>query len=373
MNRLHQTLAVISATALLMTGLAACSSGSSSTTTAAASTTAATTAAQETTGSETAGTTATESESKTSSISDDTVAALKTGLAVDTSLSNSKDATDDADGQAQVDSSVAAVLVDAEGKIAAISIDAAQTKVTFDKTGKITSDINAEQKTKKELGADYGMNWDEQVKALEDYCVGKTIDEIKGISLNAEGAADGVDALSTVTISISGIINTVEEAVNNAQDLGASTGDSLKLAVVTTAASSVSVGEDTDAPEQGTAEVDSTYAAVSLNDKAVITSAVLDASQAPVQFDATGKLVTDTTQAVKSKNALGTDYGMSAKATKGEWNVQAQAFADYIVGKTPAEAAGLAVAEDGTAADTDLLSSVTIHIGDFLSALKKLA
>ncbi|MDD2213099.1 MAG: hypothetical protein PHR21_00940, partial [Oscillospiraceae bacterium] len=234
-------------------------------------------------------------------------------------------------------------------------------------------DVKAELKTKKELGADYGINWDEQVQALEDYCVGKTIAEIKGISLNADGAADGVDALSTVTISISGIINTVEEAINNAQDLGASTGDSLKLAVVTTTASSVSVGEDSDAPEQGTAEIDSTYAAVSLDDQDVITSAVLDASKAPVQFDATGTLVTDTTQAVKSKNILGTDYGMSAQATKGEWDVQARAFADYIVGKTPAEAAGLAVAEDGTAADADLLSSVTIHIGDFLSALKKLA
>ena len=43
---------------------------------------------------------------------------------------------------------MAAVTVDSSNKILGVVIDTAQTKVNFDTTGKITSDLAAEQKQK---------------------------------------------------------------------------------------------------------------------------------------------------------------------------------------------------------------------------------
>jgi len=56
-----------------------------------------------------------------------------------------------------------------------------------------------------------------------------------------------------------------------------------------------------------------------------------------------------------------------------EWNEQAAAFAKYITGKTTAEAAGIAINEEGVTTEADLLSSVTIHISDFLELVTKAA
>ena len=52
---------------------------------------------------------------------------------------------------------MAAVAFDKDGKVVKITIDNAQTKVDFDKDLQLASDVNAEYKTKVELGADYGM------------------------------------------------------------------------------------------------------------------------------------------------------------------------------------------------------------------------
>ena len=55
-----------------------------------------------------------------------TTGKVKTGLAIITSIASSKDAGE-ADGLAQADSLIAAVIVDANGKIVDCAIDAAQT------------------------------------------------------------------------------------------------------------------------------------------------------------------------------------------------------------------------------------------------------
>jgi hypothetical protein len=56
-----------------------------------------------------------------------------------------------------------------------------------------------------------------------------------------------------------------------------------------------------------------------------------------------------------------------------EWYEQADAFAKYCVGKTAADVKGIALTDDGHAADADLAASVTVHIGPFMTNVDKAA
>src|SRR5699024_6860131 len=87
---------------------------------------------------------------------------VKLGLGQNISIASSKDAGVDANNKAvlaqgQVDTTMAAVGFDADGKVASVTIDVAQTKVAFDEELKVTSDKESEVKSKKDLGPDYGM------------------------------------------------------------------------------------------------------------------------------------------------------------------------------------------------------------------------
>ena len=82
--------------------------------------------------------------------------AVKTGLAVISSVEKSKDAGEK-DGLAQTDSVIVAVTVDKDGKIVQTIIDTAQTKIEFSKEGKIIPDLNTVFKSKQELKEEYGM------------------------------------------------------------------------------------------------------------------------------------------------------------------------------------------------------------------------
>ena len=53
-----------------------------------------------------------------------------------------------------------------------------------------------------------------------------------------------------------------------------------------------------------------------------------------------------------------------------EWNEQAASFAAYVTNKTAADVAGIAV-EEGKPTEADLVSSVTIRIGDFQALIAK--
>ena len=100
----------------------------------------------------------------------------------------------------------------------------------------------------------------------------------------------------------------------------------------------------------------------------------IDSVQAKVAFDATGAVTSDVAAAVKTKNELGTDYGMVAWAGAiAEWNEQAASFASYVTGKTAAEVAGIAVDEGTKPAEADLAASVTIAIGGFMALVQKAA
>ena len=318
----------------------------------------------ETTGTKADGTSASTSEARP----------VKTGLSVTTALSGT-DATAEAAGTAQADITIVAVTVDADGKINSCVIDQIQGKNTFSTTGEITTEETAFL-SKNELGADYGMvawggaiaEWDAQAAALAEYVVGKTAEEVKGIAIAEGGKAGDADLAASATMAIAGFIDPIVAAVNNAQDLGAAHWDTLQLVSVTTPSDNASATAD----KAGTASAYATVAAVTTHYDE-ITSCMIDAVQANVTFDAAGKITADLTAPVATKNEKGADYGMVAwGGAIAEWNEQAASFAKYVTGKTISEVAGIAVDEAGKTTDADLLSSVTIKIGDFKTLIGKL-
>ena len=310
-----------------------------------------------------------------------TSGAVKTGLAVITSIAKSKDATVDADGLAETDSAIVAVTVDNTGKIVKCVIDAAQTKINFTAVGALTTDVNTIFKTKDELGDEYGMKkassigkeWYEEAAALAIYVVGKTIEEVKGIAVNEEGAPADAELAASVTISIGDYVNAIEKAVNNVKDLGAKAGDKLGLGVITTIAKSLPATIDTAGVEQaGIAQAYSSYTATTFDVNGKITSCIIDASQSNVNFSAVGIITSDLASAPKTKLELGDEYGMKkASAIGKEWNEQANALANYVVGKAVTEVKGIAVTDAGVPADAELAASVTIHIGDYIAIIEK--
>jgi len=159
------------------------------------------------------------------------------------------------------------------------------------------------------------------------------------------------------------------QAVANATEMGAQAGDKLGVGVVTSIADSTDAAADA----EGVAQAYTTVSALTVNADGVITSAQIDAVQANVKFDATGKITTDLTAAVDSQNVIGAGYGMKAASSIGkEWNEQAAAYAQYAIGKTADEVNGTAGTE-GVPSDADLAASVTIHVTDFNSVITKAA
>ncbi|NMB41749.1 MAG: hypothetical protein GX996_07425 [Firmicutes bacterium] len=302
---------------------------------------------------------------------------LKTGLAVVTELHKSF-AADAEPGLAQIDSLAVAVMVDSDNKIAGCIIDSVQSKINFDSSGRLITPTDTVFPSKLELAGGYGMGeasaigkeWNEQAMAFAAYAVGKTVEQIKGISVDESGKALDSDLKTSVTISIGGFVEGIEKAVAQAQKLGASSADELALGIVTTMSKSASATDE----EPGLAEVYSIYAAASKDSKGKITSCIIDATQGDINFDTSGQILSDLTAKVRSKNELGKNYGMKDASTIGkEWNEQAAAFAQYVTGKTFSEVDNVAVSAEGNATGSDLQSSVTISIKDFKTALAKAA
>lgn len=301
---------------------------------------------------------------------------VMTGLAVLPSLAKSKSAGEEP-GLAQSDITLVAVNVDENGVITDCVIDAIQAKVQFGADGVITTDLSAGVPTKNELGDAYGMNkvssigkeWNEQMEALAQYAVGKTVEELRGIALNEKGGAADADLAASVTVSIGGYVDAIAQAAENAEYVGAASGDRLVLAAVT----DLSGSKDATQEELGLAQAYATIAAVTLRED-VISGCIIDAVQCNVNFDAAGEITTDLAEAPLTKNQLGDAYGMKKASSIGkEWNEQAAAFAQYVVGKTVQEVLDIAVNERGGAADADLAASVTVSLGGFQQVIAKAA
>ena len=300
--------------------------------------------------------------------------AVKTGVAIVASAAESKSAGD-ADGEAKYDVTVVAVTVDDNGVIQSCVIDSIGTSVLFDVNGAIVSDLSAEILTKNELGDNYNMKlyggavaeWYEQAAALASFACGKTVEELRAGAVDETGHAVDADLATTATIYLGGYVSAIENAVFNAEHLGAQAGDELKLGITVSVGSSKSA----DAENAGTAQLDVDAVALTMKD-GVITSAQIDSLQGKVTFDATGTVTGGTDGIFATKNMLGEQYGMVAwGGAIAEWDAQAASFAAYITGKTPAEVAAIAVNEGTKPVDADLATSVTIAIGGFQALIAK--
>ena len=301
--------------------------------------------------------------------------ALKLGMAVLPSISGSAAATAEAEGKANFDVTVVAVLVDDEGIIRDCIIDSVGTSVKFNANGEpVDFDAAKAIQTKNELGEAYGMKayagskyeWNEQADALAKFAVEKNVADLRSGAVNESGKAKDADLASVATIHIGSYVNAIEKAVANAQHLGAKSGDQLKLGVINTMAAAAAGEKD------GSIELTLDAAALTMNGE-TITSCYIDSLQAKVTFNAAGEITNDVTVAPQTKNELGEAYGMKAHAgATFEWNEQAANYASYITNKTVADVAGIALAETTKPADgTDLAATVTIAIGGFQALIAK--
>ena len=290
-------------------------------------------------------------------------AAVRTGLSFVTSLTKSKD------GQSQANIAITAVALDDNGVITACVIDMIQGKIAFDETGKLTTDKATEFQSKNELGDGYGMRkassiaaeWNEQAAAFAAYCVGKTAEQLQAAELNEKEQV--VDIAASCTLTVNEFLPGVLDAAAKAEHRGAKAGDALKLTQVST----MSKSKDAAAEADGQAQVYTHVGMFTVNGD-VITSAYIDAVQATVKFNAQGKITSDVTAAVQTKNELKDGYGMKAiSSIDKEWYEQAAAFCEFITGKTLNDAIAVAA----NPADTDVIASCTIGTDDFLKLIVK--
>lgn len=323
----------------------------------------------------------------------DNKAGVKVGLGVSTSMSESKNFPDNyGSGVAQADVTMAAVKLDANGKIVDIVIDCVQVKANLDGTGAVTNeDINALFATKTELGEKYGMKgtsekigkipggaeWDAQCAHFAQSCLNKTVDEITAIEI-VEGKATDAAILAGCTMNVGEMKEAVIKACKNATWEGASADDKLTLGVNAKLDAGNTASATADA--EGKAQAYVTIAAITANKEGKITCAVIDCVQANSKFDNTGAIKTDLTAEIKTKYEKKETYGMKDTSNKigvipggAEWYQQAEHFMSYVNGKTSAEVANIAVTTEGDHAgqptDKEITAGCTMVVTEMMKAI----
>ena len=298
-------------------------------------------------------------------------AEYKLGMGVNLSTDSSKE------NNAQVDATVAAVVTDKDGKIVACRLDVAQSKM--DVTGGAV-DAAKTFKTKMELGDDYGMvaygnaiaEWYDQAKAFESYVVGKTAAEVEGIEtvLNDSGHNVATDAalLAGCTMDITAFKAAVVKACNDEKGATFTGKDfTLGVAAITAADESTAATDSDDAVVKMYTE----YAAAVVGKDGKILAALTDATQPKISADKNGQITGADFKGTKRE--LGADYGMVAYGSAiAEWDAQAKAFADYTVGKTAAEVAGLETVESNghnVTTDETLFATCTMDISGMMAVI----
>ena len=330
-------------------------------------------------------------------------AEYKLGVGTVVSLDSSAAAADGKPATAQADTTVATVVLDADGKIVACDIDVAQTKVSV--ADGVVDKANADLRTKTEKKGDYGMSaavnygmdwnndgvvkeWYEQSKIFTDYVVGKTADEVKAIKTKeVEGKgyiipADEDLLTAGCTIQVNEFIQAIVAACKDDQaKTFTAAADSFKLGLKMV----TDVAESTDATDDAAASVTlySDYSAAVVDADGKVIAAIVDAVQPKVAVNKDGTLGDKTYK--NTKRALKADYGMAAAVNYGmdwnndgvvkEWYEQSKIFTDYVVGKTADEVKAIKTKEvEGKGyiipADEDLLTAgCTIQVSSYMTVI----
>ncbi len=291
---------------------------------------------------------------------------MSVGVGSVTSLSVG-DAEADKDGKAQANTTYAVVVLEGD-VISYVSFDVAQNTANFTAEGVVTTDAEMATPTKKEKGDSYGMRaaseigaeWFEQIAALEEYAVGKTVAEFLATPLEEKVTTDA-DLLTKVTIKIDGYLAAFEVAANNAvavegvAEVGVGSVTSVSL-------------RDAEADKAGRAQMNTTFAVVALDAEGKILYTSIDVAQNSIEFDTMGVVsISDTTPTKKEK---GEAYGMRASSEIGaEWFEQIAALEEYATGMTVAEFLATPV-EESVTTDADLLTKVTIKLDGYFGAVE---
>ncbi len=303
---------------------------------------------------------------------EETPATLKFGMGVYSSTPAVTNATEDKEGTGKLDVTVAAVTVDADGKIVACALDTASNTVKFTSEGKAVA--NTEFKTKYELGDSYNMvaygqatqEWYKQADAFEALVAGKTLNEVKALLGEANKGTQEVISAGC-TIMVNEFINAIEKAYNAAADSKVTAENTLKVTAATEQTC-------TDATEEkdGSNKVSTTVFAAAVDKDGKVVAAASDCVELAFAFDINGVATLDTTKAVVSKKEAGANYGMIqyGQATK-EWFEQAAAFDQACIGKTATEIAGLMGADGKAVADVQA-AGCTIYVTGFVKAASKI-
>ena len=282
------------------------------------------------------------------------------------------------DGHAQVDATVATVVLDADGKIVACRLDCAQNKMDVE-DGEVNTEATFE--TKRELRERYNMvafsdatrEWFEQAEAFEAYVVGKTADEVENMETkenNGHNVTEDDTLFASCSIDITAFKAAIVKACRDekGQTFTAAGSFTLGLAAISDASESTSVTDDEDAVVKMYTE----FGATVVGEDGKIIAAITDMIQPQIKMDEDGK-VTDIVFK-GTKRELGADYGMVAYGNAiAEWDAQAQAFANYTVGKTAEEVAAIEtkVNDHGYSvpADETLLASCTMQVTGMMAVL----
>jgi len=312
-------------------------------------------------------------------------AKVKLGLGACTSFSSSYSIGEDNHGKpadatnAQVDIHVAAVTLDAEGKIVNCKVDAIQVKGAVDAKGELAADAATTFTSKYDLKEGYNMKgaspigkeWYEQIDVYTKWCEGKTVDEVKA-GVGENGAPANEELLTGCTITISDITKAVVDACEKAVETTATSADTLGLGLI---------GELNNyaAPEEGkdgTFQAYVNFAATTKDADGKITSVLIDSIQAKPTWNAEGKLTTDVEQDVRTKYTKQFDYGMKEVskgngviAEGGEWFEQIDVFKQAIAGKTADEVKAIAVDEGGYPTDDTLRTGCTMKVSAYITVV----
>ena len=286
-------------------------------------------------------------------------AAWRTGLGVVTEAAGE-------DRAGKINTIAAAVLLDAEGKVADVMLDEVEVSVTGDSTGKVT--LPTDWRTKRQKGDDYPLaavsslekGWTEQADAFGSYLTGKTPDEVKKLATDDDGKPKDADLLSTCTIAVDGYRDAVVRACENAKAVGSARGDRAVLGVaVRNDTKDLTATDDQDV----TAQVDITVTALTLDADGRVTGAMADVAEPTLTVSADGTV--SAPELVKTKVELGDSYGMrGASSLDKEWYEHSEGWCDYLKGKTRAEVAS--IPDDGS--DADLAALCTISVTELQKA-----
>ena len=285
-------------------------------------------------------------------------------------------------GNAQVDATTAAVVLDAEGKIVAVKIDVAQSKMDVT-DGQV--DTEKTFLTKVELGDDYNMvkfsdatmEWYEQAANFEQYLIGKTAEEVEAIELKEDGehlVAVDEELYAGCTISIGDFKEAVLKACKDEQgmDFTAAGDFQLGLAIITKADESKAATED----EDGVVKMYSEYAAVVVDDEGVILAALTDATQPQIAIDEDGEI--GEVKFGGTKRELKEDYNMvKFSGCTYEWYQQARSFVEFCLGQTAEEllATETKTNEEGhnVFVDEELYATCSISVDGMINVIAKAA